>query len=190
MDDLDNGLISLEEAQQRLEFLSWEEDRNQVNSQNLRIEKLIDTLENPYGDTPEDILIENERIDTLSKLLLQIKNRVQDKKYNIFIYRYIEGYSQADIAEILEVSHQYVSQVIKELNTILKEFNTEELKDYLLPKQSTAVAHKPNILIRYPFEFTANLKPCKMDEYLPESVICNWCSNCTNKAMKNRAVLQ
>jgi len=66
--------------------------------------------------SPEGTLLSNEAVDNLTVLIRQLSPKLR----MIFEYKYIEGYTNIEIAEILGVSQSSVSTAINKAKTRLK----------------------------------------------------------------------
>jgi RNA polymerase sigma-70 factor (ECF subfamily) len=67
--------------------------------------------------SPEANLLNNEAVDNLTVLIRQLSPKLR----MIFEYRYIEGYTNIEIAELLGISQSSVSTAINKAKTRLKE---------------------------------------------------------------------
>ena len=67
--------------------------------------------------SPEANLLSNEAVDSLTILIRQLSPKLR----MIFEYRYIEGYTNIEIAELLGISQSSVSTAINKAKTRLKE---------------------------------------------------------------------
>jgi len=67
--------------------------------------------------SPEATLLNKEAVDNLTVLIRQLSPKIR----MIFEYRYIEGYTNIEIAELLGISQSSVSTAINKAKTRLKE---------------------------------------------------------------------
>lgn len=72
---------------------------------------------NSVYSNPEELLLDGEAIDRLTSLIRQLTPTMRQ----IFEYRYIEGYSNIEIAKMLDTSQSAVSTAIHKAKKRLKE---------------------------------------------------------------------
>jgi len=90
---------------EKMEFLPLEDE--------LLKEDIFDSIDN----NPEEMLLEGEAIDKLTSLIRQLTPTMRQ----ILEYRYIEGYSNIEIAEMLGTTQSAVSTAIHKARKRLQE---------------------------------------------------------------------
>lgn len=176
--------ITLEEAQRRLEFLAWQVEYHQCRNEQTRINALIDSDVPTYGQSPEETLVKRETTAEYQELLKSIRSKLTNQQKRVFNMRYIKGYTQESIGKKLRISKQAINKILVVVDGILLNYTNDATHDILVKSQIRPWGHTNSSKVRWPFEFMASQKPCKVHQYLEEYVCCTWCDKCTNKNMK------
>lgn len=176
--------ITLEEAYKRLEFLAWEQEKDQCKQDQLRVDTLVDADVPTYGQSPEETLVKRENTAEYQELLRSIRSQLTIQQKRVFNMRYIKGYTQENIGKKLRMTQPAIFKILRVIDEVLTGYANESTHDILVKSQVRPWIHTNSSKVRWPFEFMASQKPCKVHQYLEEYVCCTWCDKCTNKNMK------
>lgn len=207
LDDYAAGKISEYRLQRTTDFLARSQDYNQQRKQARIVAKLSDYI--PTALSPEEIVLEQERLAGVLALVREIRSVLDDESLTVFWHIAVQGRSQEYTAQILHITQPAVSRRYHKAITILRErlgdTARELARDALSAQPSSAVAHTPKEMIRYPSEFLSRLciggrrgkrvwithTKCATGDYLDEcfgdkKTCCAYCEQCKNKKMKER----
>lgn len=176
--------IPLEEAQRRLEFLAWQVEDHQSKEQQIRIDTLIDANIPTYGQSPEETLVKRENTAEYQELLRSVRSKLTIQQKRVFNMRYLKGYTQETIGKKLKLTQQSISYTLGIIDNLLTGYANESTHDILVKSQLRPWVHTNSSKVRWPFEFMASQKPCRVHQYLDDNVCCTWCDKCTNKYMR------
>jgi len=150
---LNSKKISKKHTIQRLKFLDWREEVDQKRTEAILVNKIIDDYINEYADSPEDLVIEAERIQEIQNLFNEIKEFLSPEEFDI-IYKYaVLGYSQEKIAELYNTYKMDISRKCETITQKCYKYLKNPIisRDIFIPPQSKLTAHSPTVR-GYPFE--------------------------------------
>lgn len=104
------------------------------------------------SETPEDILLEKERLSEITKLMAFIKDQLSEKAFDVLWLYTVEGWTQEKIADKYKVTQSaiahYIKKISKKLQQILinSSFNPINTKELFQQPQSKLEAHSPEIM--------------------------------------------
>lgn len=194
-----------------LDFEARQEEYCQSKKQTRIKNKLIDFVRTT-GKSPEDIVLEQERLNNIIKLIKRIKKHLGDD-YRIFHMIIIQGFKQSYVAKRTGLSQSEISRIYnKSLNKVRDKFKNiagsllyQDYIDALTPYSSVREASEAKTKIRYPSEFLSNLSvggrkgkrvwinhtKCATLDYLDDCfkdnrTCCTYCEKCKNKKALER----
>lgn len=188
IEDFVSGKIDLYEVQSQLNIDAANEEREQKTYQ----DRVLNKLSQNYGvaRSPEEILLEKERFDTIIRVLQKLKNAIPEDLWHVMVQVAVCNKTQTAIARELKVNKSTISRKIKKAVLLASRLvSTSEYKECFV-KSSEKEADTPEIKIKYPADFISG-SHCQMHEYLNNSfgdvgTLCGgYCGRyCTNRFMK------
>lgn len=200
--DLKENVIDIKTAQERLDFLEWDQEVKQYAKAKVRQQYFYDCLLNKYQQehnmNPEDVVIQKENLMETTEFLLKVKGIIGDKSFEILWLSAVGGWTQEKIAEKYNVQKP---AICKQLQKIIDKLSSIEdlqyAKELLQKPPSKLEASSPEYLVNYPSDFLMNVSVdgtydkkgrfksrsmCKVPEMLNEcfgdrKTICNKCWN-------------
>lgn len=165
IDQYQKDIIPLERLQDELNFQLWREEANQGKKNTLLLSKIKSRA---YNDsigknieilTPEEVLLEKERMSEILQMLKQVREIIGDRNFEILCMYVVENKKQKHIAKYFKIAQPRVATIlsnicrkVKECKEKFPQYETILCKDNLLPEQSTLEAEPPETK-GYPFEF-------------------------------------
>lgn len=151
--ELRDGTITVDIANQRLSFLDWRENFNQlVRDINFANQHGMDDYIRQYSRNPEDILIEKETIEEELLLIKHILSWLKPDEKELLWAFVVEGERQEDIAKRFGIKQaavsRRVSRIIKKIrakcNNLVPQFDTyedvlNEVRRWPSPRQSPMI---------------------------------------------------
>lgn len=118
---------------------------------------LIDSYIEKMSVTPEDVLLEKERIESISELIDIIKQQLTNKEFDILWSSIIDGETHDSIAARYDISRVAITQQLKRTYSkcqkiILSLPNGDDYKELLQDRESILTAGAPESR-GYPHEF-------------------------------------
>ena len=103
--------------------------KNAIYHSFIQLNKKKENYENYICFLPEEVSFDNILIDNISNdyikdklLLIDMENLLTKKQLKIFELKIIQGYSDNDIAKVLQVSRQAVNKQVNKIKPKLKEY--------------------------------------------------------------------
>lgn len=206
MDEYRQGLINIDQLEYDLETLrELEEFGRDVDEERLRNKLINQNI--PYGvKTPEEIVLENERMDEILHFFGWLRKVIGDKDWQVLCWYVVDGWSQKRIAEELDVNFRTVSDRLKRIYKKIQRYtefspvSSVYIEGSLQPPESRKEADSPDTM-GYPFEFLQKVNKgghwyirkdgrktfvsqavCLIPEYLGQSYNGEntWCTLCMN----------
>ena len=138
LNDLRDGYLTSNQAQIKLDFLQFEEERDQQRKQEVRKREwetyCLDDYTRYYGSSPEDILVDQERVTEIANFLREIWYKLKESQRVVLYLSVIEGRTQHDIGKMLGVSQQRVSMIFKQIQD--KAGICDDIKECLYTNQT------------------------------------------------------
>jgi len=209
LDKMNLGKISIKTAQKYIELEAHTEECKMFAKQAKYLEKMdiVDMLDQ-YSKTPEEVVLEKEKIEEIEGLLKEIKGILTTDEFDILWMSAVDGISQENIAKKYNTYHQDISRKCESITQKCAKYLENRrtfIEDIFIPPQSKLTAHSPTVR-GYPFEmlqlvsveghWRVNQKghriyvsktACLIPEYIGSGVVCNLCiddmgeSKCTRK---------
>lgn len=208
IDEYNRGIIPLERVEEGLEFLAWEQEKDQNNrnlltSERIKLCKMSSPIENL---TPEEILIERERCNDVLDMLKLARRIIGDRDYQILCRYVIDNATQETIAKEFSLTQSTISTILDNIcvriSDASKKYSYDMLKETIIAPQSVLEAHACETR-GYPYEFLQDVNVggmwkttartnkqkfvsqnrCMLPEYFEQSfkdsnTVCNICENC------------
>ena len=164
IDDVNDGIISIETAQSRLNFDMSQRD----NAPHIE-----DYMEMPRD--PLDIIVAAERKAKLDDALGYLKEVLKRDDWNMLVL-VSKGYTDDALAEYFEITKNGVAYRLKRIREYADGIQSLLREE---PRQYTATT--PKIKVRYPMDAAKAKKPCGIPQYLDEAgvpSVCTLCDRC------------
>jgi len=148
------------------------------------------------GQSPEEILLEKERRETIVNLMKRVM-KVLGKRDRKVLWLYIKGYTQSDIGNHIGITQQAVEKRLKNIPKKLRKKLSQHYltltKAYLLDNPSVKEAGTPREYLGWPCSFSQKIAvegtwkylngykrwktqtECRMLQYLPKNTSCCFC---------------
>lgn len=199
-----SGKISLDTAKKYIELEAHTEEAKLFSKQaklldNIDIYSLIDK----YSITPEDVVLEEEKISEISSVLKEIQEILTPMEFDILWLKSVEGYSQAKIADRYNTYQRDISRKLEEITAKCLDNFKDRLviiREIFVSPQSKLTAHAPTVR-GYPHELLQQVSveghwrknrkgintyisknECRIPEYLQSSYNGEncWCTLCAD----------
>ncbi|WP_371380732.1 RNA polymerase sigma factor [Sporomusa aerivorans] len=158
--------------------------------------------------TPEDVLLEKERMEEIAELLQLIKRNLSEKQFDILWLYSVEGWTQEEIAKKYETYHMKISRALKKTHEICAKIILDPtiVQELFRDPQSKLEAHSPETA-GYPYEMLQECNNggewkncgrsgkrwvsksiCRIPEYLQDSFgdLSTTCGLCTTDEGDNK----
>jgi len=162
LQDLRDKVINNDDVLTYLSFMDWEKQKDQHRNDLVIKKQLIGECLEKLSVTPEDILVEQERLEEILQLVLFIKNTLSEKEFDILWLYAVEGWTYERIGEKYSIKKaaicRYLKRIFKKVNKHVNfsYFNPTILSSLFREPQSKLEAHSPES-IGYPYEFLQNI---------------------------------
>ena len=158
IDDLYKKKISNHTANERLSFLSWQEHEHQCRHDKSIRRKVMDEYVVKFARTPEEVILDAEKIEEINALLAEIKSNLTPQEWDILYMSAVEGRTQEQIATKYDTYHQAISRKLDTIKEKCAKITQNGIYsgEVFYEKESTLEAHSPTSL-GYPHEFLQHI---------------------------------
>lgn len=158
IDDLYKKKISLSRAQNQLGFLDWKSDIETYRQEKRIRKRIIDEYVVKFARTPEEVILDAEKIEEINALLAEIKGSLSTQEWDILYMSAVEGRTQEQIAQKYECDQATVSRKLQHVREVCIKIaeKTNISGEVFYEKESTLEAHSPTTL-GYPHEFLQHI---------------------------------
>jgi|GEM_PF-5269733 len=158
LQDLRDKVINNDDVLTYLSFMDWEKQKDQHRNDLVIKKQLIGECLEKLSVTPEDILVEQERLEEIIQLVLFIKNTLSEKEFDILWLSTVEGWTQDKIAKKYNTYQKNISRILKKTQKCCLRLlsNPTILSSLFREPQSKLEAHSPES-IGYPYEFLQDI---------------------------------
>lgn len=150
-------MITEDDALVYLSFDDWEKQSKQHRTDMLIKRVSISEYLLNTSVTPEDVLLEKERMEEISRLVILLKDNLSEKSFDILWLYAVEKWTQGEIAEKYSTYQRNISRILDKIQkTCLKLLSNGTITSELFREpQSKLEAHSPETA-GYPHEILQN----------------------------------
>jgi DNA-binding CsgD family transcriptional regulator/ribosomal protein L32 len=136
------------ELQHLLSFDDWKQQNKWYKQNNKIIEYCTDNYIKENAKTPEEIILEGERLSELFALVAYLKQVLKPKAFDVLWNYCVLGKTQDQIASEYNITQQAINKFLKNIYKKVVILVSEKINyvDILLPNESTKEADSPETL--------------------------------------------
>lgn len=158
IDDLYKKKINVSTAQNRLSFIDWENSKDQYRHDKKVRKRIMDEYVVKYARTPEEVILDAEKIEEINALLAEIKGNLSTQEWDILYMSAVEGRTQEQIAQKYDTYQREISRKLEHIKEICLKITKNSIYsgEVFYERESTLEAHSPTSL-GYPHEFLQHI---------------------------------